>query len=952
MADILATYRLQLHAGFPLSEARALVPYLSGLGISHIHCSPLLQARRGSPHGYDVIDPTRLNPELGTEAELAGLHEDLQAHGMGLVLDIVPNHMAASSENSAWEDVLAHGPASRYARWFDIDWRATERELRSRVLLPILGDTRSKTLERGEITLALEDGVPRVRYFEHSFPLDPVTVPAVLQAGAGECDRRLGTAYGACVTLREALATLRRLPRRGAKRASAIARRRELAPAALEQIREVARKDRDAAELLARATEAYGRGPAGPARLRRLLDAQAYRLVHWRRAAREINYRRFFDVNDLVALHMEDPEVFAQTHALVLEWRRRGWVDGFRIDHPDGLLDPLGYLERLAEAAFPGRRGPPPVYVEKILSRGEQLPSNWPVSGTTGYDFLNQAEALFISPAGYEAIEREYHRIIRRPLDFGSEARQGKRLVLESGLSAGVRRLADRLLKLAGPDRPLPAVPLHALARAIGETIVSLPVYRTYVDPRSPVPEGEDRRLLDAALADARSRGRAPAVALDLLEAALLAREGPMRAPEMEQFRLRFVQRIQQLSGPATAKGVEDTAFYAYAPLLSRNEVGGFPDAPLSPAGEEFHGANARRAASWPRTMLAASTHDTKRSADARARLDVLSEVPEEWAARVELWRRLNVAHKRSVRGHRVPDPNTVYHLVQAMVAIWPLEPLGVGDLDRLRERLAGYALKAVREAKQRTSWTEPDSEFEAALQDDIEALLSPERSPRFLDDLERLVRQIGPAGLWKALARTVLLLTAPGIPDIYQGDELWSFSLVDPDNRRPVDFQRRRLLLEEVQRRFGAGGEERREFLAEMTGHPEDGRVKLHVTRAVLHVRRQQSELFRSGSYQPLRAEGSATGQVVAFARETPSAVAVVVAPTLLGAPTAMGDGHPTDPALWGGTEVLLPAGWCRRWTCALSGETVQAGPSGGLRVADLFGILPVAVLLPDPTQ
>jgi (1->4)-alpha-D-glucan 1-alpha-D-glucosylmutase len=948
MPEIRATYRLQLHAGFPLSAARELVPYLSRLGISHIHCSPLLQARRGSTHGYDVVDPARLDPELGTEADLEALHTELASRGMGIVLDIVPNHMAASSENPAWDDVLAHGPASGFARWFDIDWRATERELRGRVLLPILGDRLSDVLKRGEIALETREGVPRVRYFEHELPLDPSTMPGVLGDALTGCHRALHREHPACAELAGIIQALRRLPRRNTRLAAALTRRRDSVPELLARLRTLAARVPEAAMALAQAAQAFNAGGEGESRLRRLLDAQVYRLVHWRRAAREINYRRFFDVNDLVALHMEDPEVFAQTHALVLAWRRRGWVDGFRIDHPDGLLDPLGYFQRLAAAAFPEHPSSPRVYVEKILGYGESLRAEWPVAGTTGYDFLNRVEALFIDPGGYEAIEDEYRRIIRQPLEFPAIARQGKRLVLETGLSAGVRRLADRLLRLAGHAHSLPAVTRQELFRAIVETIVALPVYRTYVDGRSPVPGPEDLRLLEGAIADARTRGRSSAAALDLLEGALLARGSPQDGPDLERLRLRFVERFQQVSGPATAKGIEDTAFYAYAPLLSRNEVGGGPEAPLARATADFHAANARRAAHWPGALLAVTTHDTKRNADVRARLDVLSEIPAEWADRVQLWRTLNLPHKRTVRGRRLPDPATVNHIFQAMVGIWPLTPLGVGDLEALRERIDGYMVKAVREAKLRTTWTDPDESFEAALRADIGALLASDRSPRFLDHLERFVARIARAGLWNAVSRTVLHLASPGVPDLYQGDELWSLALVDPDNRRPVDFERRRRMLEEIERGTAGDLETRERFLTDLAANPEDGRLKLHVVRAALAARWDRPAAFRSRSYFPLEATGRSAGRAIAFGRGEGTQRLVAVVPRFLAGHVLSG-GAPTDLALWDDTGLPLPGGWPSRWTCALSGRSLQAESERGLRVAELFGILPVALLLAD---
>jgi (1->4)-alpha-D-glucan 1-alpha-D-glucosylmutase len=952
MVLVRATYRLQLHAGFPLARARALVPYLSRLGVSHIHCSPLLQARRGSIHGYDVVDPTRLNPELGTETELALLHQELALRQMGLVLDIVPNHMAASSENLAWEDVLTHGPASPYARWFDIDWRATERELRSRILLPVLGDQLANVLERGEISLVSREGIPRVRYFEHEYPLDPVTISPLLRPAVMECERQYGDGFLACRTLRDAMVQLRKLPRRGVRDRQAVARRIAGAREALGRIRDLVSRTPDVAGMLARAAEQYAQGEAGSARLRRLLDGQVYRLVHWRRAAREINYRRFFDVNDLIALHMEDPEVFAQTHALPLEWRRRGWVDGFRIDHPDGLLDPLGYLERLAKASTVDPSAEPtPVYVEKILSPGERLRQSWPVSGTTGYDFLNDAESLFLDPNGAAAIEREYRRLIRGPLDFAAVARWGKRLVLESGLSAGVRRLADRLLKLAGPGRPLPAVGRQVLAVAIVETIVGLRAYRTYIDERCPIPQGEDRCLLDAALADARGRGRASAEALDLLQAVLLGDPGWLGHPEVARFRLRFVQRFQQLTGPAAAKGIEDTAFYVYAPLLSRNEVGGGPEIPLGQAVDDFHRGNAHRAERWPGTLLAVTTHDTKRSADARARLDGLTELPDDWTRRVELWRGMSYGYSSMVRGRRAPDVNTWYHVFQAILAIWPLHRLEVGELEELHTRLAGYALKAAREAKVHTSWTEPDPAFETALQTALDALLSPARSPRFLDDLDRLVRWAGRAGLWNSLARTVVHLTAPGVPDLYQGDELWSFSLVDPDNRRPIDFDRRMLLLDQVEHGFAQAPDPRRAFLTDLVTHPEDGRLKLHTISRLLGVRRDWPQVFLRGSYLPLHATGPAADSVVGFAREMGSQRVVVLVPRLNAsrlAPEVPG----YEASLWDGTRLALPSDWPTRWLCALSGESLDSSPERDLLLADVFRLLPAACLLSTPSN
>jgi (1->4)-alpha-D-glucan 1-alpha-D-glucosylmutase len=533
-------------------------------------------------------------------------------------------------------------------------------------------------------------------------------------------------------------------------------------------------------------------------------------------------------------------------------------------------------------------------------------------------------------------------------LEFPAIARLAKRRVLESALSAGVQRLAQRLLRLSGPDRPLPTVSVHALALALVETIASLPVYRTYVDASTPEPGGDDRRLLEQALADARIRGRAASEALDLLATALLALDSPMRLPANEGLRLRFVQRFQQLSGPATAKGIEDTAFYSYAPLLSRNEVGGSPEVPLDLSVDELHANNGHRAQCWPHAVLAVTTHDTKRSADVRSRLDVLSQIPEEWAAAVDRWRGWCRAHKRDLRGQRAPDPNTVYQVLQAIVGIWPSGG-GIPDracLESLRQRMVEYAIKAAREAKLRTSWTDPDADFEAALQSYVEALFDPERSAEFLQDLSAFVRRIAPAGLWNSLSRTLLHVASPGVPDLYQGDELWNLALVDPDNRRPVDFERRALALTEVEKRFAGGADSRHQFIAEIMAEAEDGRVKLHLIRAVLHARRQYPDLFRSRNYEPLRAAGPAASHVVGFGRRSGASRLIVLAPRLLALRVLDGQ-PPTAPAIWQDTVVRLPAGFPSQWRCVLSGEAFQADSDGALPVPEAFRWLPVALLL-----
>ncbi|MFN2433222.1 MAG: malto-oligosyltrehalose synthase [Gemmatimonadota bacterium] len=958
-----ATYRLQLHGGFRLDDARAQVPYLSQLGVSHVYASPLLAARPGSTHGYDVVDPTRLNPELGDESAFAVLTDALQREGMGLVLDIVPNHMAAASANPYWEDLLRHGRASAYAGWFDVDWEAGEGRTRGRVLLPVLGTWLPATLAAGELGLARAGGEIRVRYFNQDFPLDPATLPRILDAAPSESDDSgvSGARGDEARELAAVAADLRALPAREPESAGL---RAEPAERALRRLAELVDGSAAARARVDRALRAFG-GPEGAPRLRRLLDAQAYALVHWRRAREEVNYRRFFDVNELVALRAEDPDVFRQTHARVLEWVAQGRVQGLRVDHVDGLLDPRGYLERLREAlqaasaAIPEvrgnglRSGEIPVFVEKILGTEERLP-DWPVSGTTGYEFLNQLEAALLDPDGAAVVEQGYRAVTGRTHGFAAAARRGKRGALLKLLATDVLRLALRLRRLAPRAADTPRPGRADLADAIVESIVHLAVYRTYLDGRPGSPSPADRRLLDDALAAARAGGRASGAALDLLAHVLLGGEG---APGDGAGRLAFTLRFQQTSGPAAAKGVEDTALYVHVPLLSRNEVGGAPDLGLAGALERLHAANLERARRWPATLLCTTTHDTKRSADVRARLDVLSEVPREWLAGVARWRRWNRSLRRRIGSRLAPDANTEYLVYQTLLGVWPLmAPAGAaagsvaaaGGAEDLVERLVAYTRKAAREARTHTSWIDPDAAFEEALEEFVRALLADGGSP-FLMDMHRLCRRVARPGLWNALARTLAHLAAPGVPDLYQGDELWNFALVDPDNRRPVDFARRQRCLGEVEAGFAAGGQERRAFLRRLVEAPEDGRVKLHVVRRALAARTADPELFTGGDYLPLAARGERARHVLAFARRRGRRIALAVVPRLPATLLADPARAPLGRDVWGDTELMLPRALAGGdWLDALSGAAATTtGAGGALALGDLLEHLPAALVI-----
>jgi (1->4)-alpha-D-glucan 1-alpha-D-glucosylmutase len=886
-----ATYRLQLNSSFTLTDARGRVPYLHALGVSHLYCSPVLAARAGSTHGYDVADPTHVNPEIGGDDAFVALADAAHAHGMGLVLDIVPNHMGIGADNPYWDDVLAHGPASRYAGWFDVQWRAEARRLANKVQLPVLGDALDAVLDRGELSLEVTGYGVRVRYFDHHFPVDPATYPPEVE-----------------LALRD--------------------------PSALPAVKD------------------WSEGPEGRERMRVLLGRQHYVLDFWRAASRDINYRRFFDVNELIALKVEDAEVFEATHKAVLRFVADGLVDGLRIDHIDGLLEPRRYLERL-RAAVDARRPAAgaarfPIVVEKILAPGETLPADWPVDGTTGYEFMTTLEDVFIDPAGYAQMEARY-RGGRDGPDFHAVAYASKRAVLRNALNADVRRIAPMLASLARRAK-WPSKSIAAYAGAIVELVAALPVYRTYMDAERPDAEGSDGVMLQRAFAEARQRDVADADGLDALERALL--DSWRSAPrELARARLAFVLRLQQLTGPAAAKGVEDTALYVYAPLASRNEVGGDPGVPVDGAVERLHTLLAARAERTPRALNATNTHDTKRSADVRSRLDALSEHAASWERRLRLWRRRHRELRRIVRGRLAPTRTTDHFIYQALIGLWPLGRTGgavhedAAAMAELRERLTAYIEKALREAKVSTSWTDPDAEYESAVAAFIAALLDSTSPARYLRDVAPLVQEVGATGVWSALARLVVHLTAPGVPDVYRGDELWFHALVDPDNRRPVDWDERAARLDEVRRACDAGveGVPSIDVLRAWRAGVEDGTLKMYLTTRLLRLRRDDAAALATGAYRPIPAEGEHAERLVAFRRGEGAGARIVVVPRLTG---GFGADAPIGPR-WGDTRIRFEVGGVGGWRCLLSGVDVPAR-DGSVAASGVLAELPVAVLAP----
>jgi len=864
--QLTATYRLQMNAGFTLAMARARVDYFARLGVSHLYLSPIFAARRGSTHGYDVVDPARINAEIGTEVELRALGADLHARNMGILLDIVPNHMGIGAENRYWDDVLMHGERSRYAHWFDIDW-ARGNGGAHKVVLPILGDELDRVIERGEIKVSVGDGhTPRFMIGATSLPIDPASLPEELQLAQFDPE--------------------------------------------------------EARELAAGYSRAGGRE-----RLRSLLEAQHYRLVFWRRGWQEINYRRFFDVNDLVAVRVEDPAVFAETHALTVRLVRDGVVDGLRVDHIDGLLDPAAYLKRLRVEVGDDV----PIVVEKILALDETVSPAWPVQGTTGYEFLNDVDDLFIDPAGFSEIER-YYRSLRRlgATTFKDIARAGKQAALAEPLHADVERLTTLLHALA-----------HAAGRrwtradlssALIEFISALPIYRTDVTPGARI-EPDDRAVIEQTSKEGPPPD-SPGWINDFIAKVLLSAETTNESNRA----LQFAQRLQQVSGPATAKGVEDTALYVYVPLASRNEVGGAPDRPLENAVARFHDANARRASDHPLSLITTNTHDAKRSADARSRIEALSEMPLEWERSIRRWRRLTGKHRATVRGRLAPDTNTEWLFYQTLIALWPPPRHGrrTDDLpDRswrelARDRLTEYMRKAAREAKLRTSWVEPDAAFEDAVSRFVKAALEPSDDAPFLFDVARLVARVAPIGAANAIARLVLHLTSPGTPDIYQGDEFWNFALVDPDNRRGVDYDARQHALDDV------GSVESR-LRGSQSLDVFDNRVKVFVTQRLLTLRKTRTTLFTRGDYRPLGVHGARAEHVVAFVRSAGDELSVSIAGRLT---CELFASRPAD--WWEDTSIDVPGPVLRS---ALSGEEFRV-TDGTIRIANALAKLPANVL------
>ncbi|HSB13840.1 MAG TPA: malto-oligosyltrehalose synthase [Bryobacteraceae bacterium] len=948
----ISTYRVQFTRDFRFVDCRELVAYLHGLGVGDLYSSPRFRPQRGSSHGYDVTHPGRVNSELGTDEEFDDLCEKLKHYGMGLLLDIVPNHMAASHENSWWMDVLENGPGSPYAQFFDIDWRpATSKAaflLEDKILLPVLGDLYGNVLENGKLAVHLDESGFFLRYHERRLPLDPCSYAPILEQCVDQITGQIAAGHPSIDELRQLQSIVEGMPRRTATEPVEAGRRRELSQSLKQRLFHLYRDHLEVRLAIDAALRDLSDTKDRPERadfLDRILAGQGYRLAHWKIAYEEINYRRFFDINDLVRLRVEDEEVFRTRHEPILQLVKEGKVTGLRVDHIDGLHDPQGYLERL-QAELGGKGSPPSFYVvvEKVLGRDEPLPRQWRACGTTGYDFLNVLNDVFVHPDGLRSLEETYANFTGDRMPFAEVCYARNKQVMWKLFAGEVHELGHHLGALAAQDRQARDVPLSELMNALVETTACLPVYRTYI--RDFTVDERDRHYIERTLDLARRRTseiRVSTAAFDFLRRVLLL-EPPAYAKDQKPQWLRFVMRWQQFTGPVMAKGLEDTAFYAQHCLISRNEVGGDPLREGPPYSlTDFHSILKDQNEHWPYAMNTTSSHDTKRSEDVRARINVLSELPDEWRNRLSRWNRWNGDKKTTVNGHEVPSPTEEVLIYQTLLGAWPLEP----DENRsFLERLKCFLVKAAREAKDHSGWLRPNQAHEEALVCFAESILDPTESNRFLPDFLRFQERLALHGAFNALSQVLIKITAPGVPDFYQGTELWDFSLVDPDNRRPVDYRTRIALLEQLRKRET---ENLRGLLREIVSGWKDGRIKLYLTDKALDFRRAHTDVFLAGDYLPVEATGAKKDNLVAFCRRHETTWALTVAPRWTTQLTATYR-VPLGERAWSDTALRLPEGAPHSWRDVLSGEIVDVqlreGVRSVLRVRDLLRRFPVAVL------
>ncbi len=986
----LSTYRLQLNRQFDFDQACSIVPYLAALGVTHCYASPYLAAGKDSPHGYDITDYTRINPELGGEPGLNRFVEELSRLKMGHILDFVPNHMGISFENQWWQDVLENGQCSPHADAFDIDWNPGKAELKGKILLPILGDQYGVVLDRGELDLKTDEGGFHIEYFDHHLPLNPRSIPLILSHDLDALKKELPEDDPHLQEFLSILTALRNLPsplERDIEKIEARTREKGVSRERLKRLMNESVPVREHVLQNVRRLNGIPGQPESFDLLHELLEQQVYRLSNWRTAAHEINYRRFFDINHLAGIRMELPQVFEKTHALIVRLIGEGKITGLRLDHPDGLFNPNAYFDRLQEAvllehtAHGGKlasledatfrdlvaqwrkkekesdpQGPVvrPLYLvaEKILTGGESLPDHWSIHGTSGYDFMNEVNGLFVDSSRENEFSKIYARYTGNTAHFSEIVYQSKKLIIQTALTSELNVLVRALNQISEEDRHSRDFTLNSLREALTETVACFPIYRTYVDA-SGIDPG-DRETLEKSIARARRRNPVlePTI-FDFLKTVLLPLSHDGLTHDQIEKRRDFIMKLQQFTAPVQAKGLEDTAFYRYNRLLSLNEVGGRPQR-FGVTPSLFHNRNKRRQKLWPKTLTATATHDHKRGEDVRARLNVLSEIPEDWRKALRRWSLINRGKRTLVDDVHVPDRNVEYLFYQTLVGMWPPGPAETVSRDRLIERLLTYMHKAAKEAKTQTSWINPNEAYDAALTKFIEKTLAPAKSNRFFDSFLPFQERIAKMGVVNSLAQVLLKITSPGIPDFFQGSELWDLSLVDPDNRNPVDFDRRRRYLEEMGPLFDAPASDPARHLSAVFALLNDwwdGRIKLFVTVCGLRFRRRMPALFLQGDYLPLQVEGERADHVIAFLRQHNQQFSLTAVPRLAAGLMEPDLKWPVGESVWKDTAIVLPPAFQERsrlfdlfthkhHSLFPDGETVR------LPVRDVFSFLPLALL------
>ena len=923
----LSTYRVQFHKGFGFNAAREIAPYLAELGISDLYASPIFKAREGSEHGYDVVDHGAANPELGSQEEMEALSRALRERSMGWLQDIVPNHMAYHPENRMLMDVLENGPQSRFLNFFDIEWNHHDESLKGKLLAPILGGFFGECLENGDFTLEFGSQGLSIRYFSHVFPLRIESYADVLGGDPPGLRKRMERGHPDHVKLMGVFYVLKNLPDRNdsGERYDQI----NFIKAMLWELYEANPVIRLFLDESVRGYNGSKGNPASFKRLSTLLSQQNYRLAYWRVGVEEVNYRRFFAVNDLISLRVEDQEVFDRVHHLPLRLLSAGIFTGLRIDHIDGLYHPQQYLQRLREAAPEAF-----VVVEKILAGGEPLKPNWPIQGTTGYDFLNAVTGLFCMGAHADRMDAVYREFTGVNVSCGALANEEKRLLIDKDLYGGLENLVYQLKAIASRFTHASDFTLSGFRKALEEAFVHFPVYRTYINEDGA--DDRDRQVIAWTMEKARAGLPSHVHEIDFIERMLLAQGQNDYGSQEKRDALEFAMRLQQFTSPLMAKGIEDTFLYVYNRLISLNEVGGNPDV-FGSTPEEFHAFNRQRLAAWPHTLNATATHDTKRGEDARARINVISELPAEWEAKVTEWHRATQPLKQR-RASAIPDRNDEYSLYQALLGSWPFAE---SELSAFPGRMRDYLVKAVREAKVHTVWVKPDREYEEGFLAFLDKILDPATGKTFLDSFLPFQRKVAWYGMWNGLSQTLLKIASPGLPDFYQGNEMWDLDLVDPDNRRPVDYGTRMRALQFIRAREAVDVPG---LLRELLERPQDGRCKLYLVYRALKTRAANPSVFQYGEYLPLTVEGARKESVIAFARSFGRNWYVTVAPRFLSAFVPEGR-LPLGRDLWSDTRLRLPGNGPQRWTDALSGSELEV-ESGALLLGDILVRFPTALL------